>query len=437
MDARSSQPERSAVESHYDKQAVGENVNRGDYFKNRRSGPCTSTRILQTTSSVIDKTHAGRASSLVELGCGRGGDINKWRDANIRNVLGVDLSADQLDDARRRERQGGGKGKGGGQTLITWVQGSILDPTLEAQLKPKLPNPQGADAVAMMFAVQFAFGNRSDADGVLRTAAALLRPGGVFFGVAPDAASIRAAASPSGELRLAPPEHQFSLLLQLKKPSEAAVAAAGPQDDADDEFGQPLIFSLEDTVTNGTDETGCIEYLCSRETLTKLAEAHGLERIECENMARSQVDRPLAQPLTEAEAHVAGLYHICFSQKRAMGGYDGGASASASDRDYGGRGRGFGGGHGGRRRSFSRSRSPERRRRPARQCVAGYSPSASPAGGRSNLLIEHESRTLAAGHDRGLNELVSELLIRVPGVHLLAIVPDGYAEAAHAQGRRK
>ena len=378
MDAAlSSQPERSAVESHYDKQAVGENVNRGDYFKNRRSGPLYKYKdFANNVKRRLIKQHAGRAASLVELGCGRGGDINKWRDANIRNVLGVDLSADQLDDARRRERQGGGKGKGGGQTRITWVQGSILDPTLEAQLKPKLPTPQGADAVAMMFAVQFAFGNRSDADGVLRTAAALLRPGGVFFGVAPDAAAIRAAAAPSGELRLTPPEHQFSLLLQLKKASEAAVAAAGPQDDADDEFGQPLIFSLEDTVTNGTDETGCIEYLCSRETLTKLAEAHGLERIECENMARSQVDRPLAQPLTEAEAHVAGLYFtFAFRKKRAVGGYDGGASASASDRDYGGRGRGFGGGHGGRRRSFSRSRSPERRRRsrsPVRE--RSYSP---------------------------------------------------------------
>ena len=77
MDARSSQPERSAVESHYDKQAVGENVNRGDYFKNRRSGPLYKYKdFANNVKRRLIKQHAGRASSLVELGCGRGGDIN-------------------------------------------------------------------------------------------------------------------------------------------------------------------------------------------------------------------------------------------------------------------------------------------------------------------------------------------------------------------------
>ena len=44
----------------------------------------------------------------MELGCGRGGDISKWRDAGVRRVVALDLSAEQLEEARRRAQSGGG-----------------------------------------------------------------------------------------------------------------------------------------------------------------------------------------------------------------------------------------------------------------------------------------------------------------------------------------
>ena len=79
---------------------------------------------------------------------------------------------------------------------------------------------QSADAIAMMFAVQFVFGTEAHADALLRTVSRLLRPGGVFFGVAPDGGAIAAAVEAGGggahaELHLKPPAHPFSLCCVL------------------------------------------------------------------------------------------------------------------------------------------------------------------------------------------------------------------------------
>ena len=280
------------------------------------------------------KQYARNAASLLDLGCGRGGDLSKWREAGVRNVLAMDLSADQLEDARRRENdgKGGGKGKGGGgkggggkgggrggkETVITWMQGSLLDANLEQSLLAQLPSQQqqaasdGADAVAIMFAVQFAFVSRERADCLIRTIATMLKPGGVFFGTAPDGAAITAAVGSARELHLTPPDHQFALLLRLLPREDGAV---------DSEYGQPLVFSLEDTVTSGTDMSGCIEFLCHRTALTELCVSHGLEMIELSSLSEAKVDRKLDEPLTEAETHVASLYYcFAFRKKKTANG---------------------------------------------------------------------------------------------------------------------
>ena len=49
--------------------------------------------------------------------------------------------------------------------------------------------------------------------------------------------------------------------------------------------GTPLLFSLEDTVTAGSEDAGCTEYLCYRDSLVRLARDHGLTPVEMESLA--------------------------------------------------------------------------------------------------------------------------------------------------------
>jgi len=225
---------QSAVQSHYNKQA-NLNKNQMQVMKQRKNGPLIKYKdFANSVKRRMYAEYAQGVSSLVDLACGRGGDISKWRDAGAQNVIAMDLSAAQLEDARNREEGDGkgdakGDGKGdvkgvsrggagaGKSTKIVWIQDSLLNAQLGAKLRPKLPDPTaGADAVAIMFAVQFAFDSREHADALLRTISQLLRPGGVFFGTAPDGDAIRAQLGASNELRLAPPEHPFALLLRME-----------------------------------------------------------------------------------------------------------------------------------------------------------------------------------------------------------------------------
>jgi len=338
---------QSAVQSHYNKQA-NLNKNQMQVMKQRKNGPLIKYKdFANSVKRRMYAEYAQGVSSLVDLACGRGGDISKWRDAGAQNVIAMDLSAAQLEDARNREEGDGkgdakGDGKGdvkgvsrggagaGKSTKIVWIQDSLLNAQLGAKLRPKLPDPTaGADAVAIMFAVQFAFDSREHADALLRTISQLLRPGGVFFGTAPDGDAIRAQLGASNELRLAPPEHPFALLLRMEpKPAPPdgsggsgggsgggggggggggdGGSGGGESAGSAVEFGQPLIFSLEDTVTNGTDASGCIEFLCHRAALTQLAAAHDLHPIEMCSLADARKAHGYhSGALTEAERQVA------------------------------------------------------------------------------------------------------------------------------------
>jgi SAM-dependent methyltransferase len=264
----------SGVELHYDAQAC-RHSSLGQALATRRSGVLyTYKRYANAVKRQLICEHATSARCLVDIGCGRGGDIAKWRDAGVRRVVATDLSAAQLDEARGREHDGqgrGGQGRGkatGGGTQIVWRQQSMLDPELAARLAPELEwanASAGADAVAAMFCIQFSFGSEGTASALLRQVSLLLRPGGVFFGTAPDADAVLDALGGREAVTLAPPV--FPFVLRLRRlggqgqdtggggrgggggAAEPAAGADRALPSPAGEFGHGLFFSLEDTVT--------------------------------------------------------------------------------------------------------------------------------------------------------------------------------------------
>jgi hypothetical protein len=48
--------------------------------------------LISQTSRLINKENI----TLIDLGCGKGGDLSKWRNSNIKNVLGIDTSYVEL-----------------------------------------------------------------------------------------------------------------------------------------------------------------------------------------------------------------------------------------------------------------------------------------------------------------------------------------------------
>ena len=196
-------------ERHYDNQAL-QHESRSAALTARRSGPLYGyKRYANAVKRRLIEQYAANANLLVDVGCGRGGDIDKWRGANVRRVLAMDLSGAQLEEARIRERQGGHAKRA--QCQIEFVQLSMM----ERDLASRLGVAGTADAAAAQFAVQYAFGSEAAVSALLAQVSALLREGGVFFGTAPDGEAIakllRQRGDQKGALRIAPPAAPFVL----------------------------------------------------------------------------------------------------------------------------------------------------------------------------------------------------------------------------------
>ena len=48
--------------------------------------------------SILDNT--GRNDNLLDLACGKVGDLNHWMEAKLNNVVGIDLSKDNLENTK-------------------------------------------------------------------------------------------------------------------------------------------------------------------------------------------------------------------------------------------------------------------------------------------------------------------------------------------------
>lgn len=282
----------SGIEAHYDARVRLRGTQ--EALQARRAGVLYSyKRYANDVKRQLIRRYA--KGPLIDLGCGCGGDLFKWRDADIRCVVAIDLSSAQLEEARRRERAD--RRRTG--MRVVWCQQNMLDPELLTKLAPHA-TAGGADAVAAMFCVQFAFGSEEDASLMLSHVSALLRPGGIFFGTAPDGDALLALLDGGQQAEFGPPEWPFALHVRR--------TTRGGR-----EFGQGVFFSLEDTVTQDSDaRSDAHEYLVRRETLVRMASVHGLQPLSIETMYQPEAG------LTEHESRVAQLYFTFAFRKEVL-----------------------------------------------------------------------------------------------------------------------
>lgn len=237
--------------------------------------PLSSLLTLQHTHTHISPTpknrFAYRASSLLDYACGRGGDLHKWRAAQVAYVKGVDLSAAEVREAERRygelaarerARGGGGGGAGGGGLAMRcdFEQCEHLGDRDVPELEP-------FDAVTCMFALHYFFSSEATLATFLRNVAGSLKPGGYFLGTVPDGRRVMAHLSslPDGGALDAP-------LLRL-------VRRWGPA--APKKFGSAYTMEIRDTVVEGVEgaSEGSDEFLVFTSALVKAAAAAGLHPV--------------------------------------------------------------------------------------------------------------------------------------------------------------
>ena len=236
------------------------------------------------------------AKSLLDLACGKGGDLRKWIEAGFMDVLGLDLFQDNInnpvDGAYARLSQSRVPA-GARYAFVPYYVSKPVDAAhintianegdrmvlqnLWALVPKHMVHPKGLaryyglaaegfDVVSCQFAIHYFFKDDTSLDNFSMTVARNLRPGGRFVGTCMDGRRV------ASELAQIP---QGSDLQEISKTGQLifSIRRLYSEADAGKELGRGIGVYLESINTTN------IEYLVDYEVLKKKMESVGLTAV--------------------------------------------------------------------------------------------------------------------------------------------------------------
>lgn len=199
---------------------------------------------------------------LLDVACGRGGDLHKWRFLKVGEVVGLDVSGESVKEACARL-----EALGPGPPACTFRA---------HDLREEWPADLGTfGVVTCMFALHYFFETEGAAHAFIGRVAAHLEPGGHFVGVVPDA-------------------RRVNELIKHGAFDNGVVRVRALWDGPPSPFGSAYTCSVQNTVTS---ESRAPEYLVYGSVLQKVAALYGLEPV------------PIKHPLFSRPARGGGVLH--------------------------------------------------------------------------------------------------------------------------------
>uniref|UniRef100_A0A1I7XQ95 mRNA (guanine-N(7))-methyltransferase n=1 Tax=Heterorhabditis bacteriophora TaxID=37862 RepID=A0A1I7XQ95_HETBA len=126
-----------------------------------------------------------RMPRVMDLACGKGGDLKKWKLANVKSLVMTDIASVSLDQAKERYEDMMKRDR----HRIFPAEFILADCTKD-DLRTMFSNSSPFDLVSCQFALHYSFIDEPSARMFLKNATQSLRPGGYFIGTLPDAERI-------------------------------------------------------------------------------------------------------------------------------------------------------------------------------------------------------------------------------------------------------
>jgi hypothetical protein len=143
---------------------------------------------------------------LLDLACGKGGDLHKWNNNNIKKVVGIDINSNNIydpkDGACVRYNEFNKKMETFnikpnleemdflyGDVSLNIKSGQAMKSEHSRELQQelwKVYDKRGFDIISIQFALHYLFENESKLDGFLKNVSENLRAGGLFIGTCFD-----------------------------------------------------------------------------------------------------------------------------------------------------------------------------------------------------------------------------------------------------------
>ena len=254
----------SKIAGHYNRMA-------GETAEQRKRDCAISVRNLHNwLKNMLLRSHCAEGDAVLDLCCGKGGDIFKFKHIGVSRYTGVDFADAAIQAARVRA------------TSITFP----IDLRVADLRQPLDLGPGGAqhDLVSAQFCMHYFWETEATAAAFMDNAAQHLRPGGHLVATLTDSEVLGIATSTKRC-----PGVAGNPLYRVRMCGGDSGAAAG-------EFGRRYLFSSGSTVKDSE------EYLVSMASLRRLAEARGLDLVMSKNFhqyAYEQFLHPEAPELLE------------------------------------------------------------------------------------------------------------------------------------------
>ncbi|KAJ4773470.1 mRNA cap guanine-N7 methyltransferase [Rhynchospora pubera] len=182
-------------DSHYGEDESSRNARKvADHYsarsnqtlEEREASPIIHLKKLNNwIKSVLIQLYARAGDAVLDLACGKGGDLIKWDKARIGYYVGIDIAEGSIKDCRTRYN--GDADLQQRRKKFSFPARLICADCYDARLDQYLYDDAPFDICSCQFALHYSWSNEARARQALANISALLRPGGTFIGTMPDA----------------------------------------------------------------------------------------------------------------------------------------------------------------------------------------------------------------------------------------------------------
>lgn len=162
-------------------------------FQSRREKR-TESKILKLRSFnncikyILVNKFAKTNGTVLDLGCGKGGDMAKWDSINTENYVGIDISDFSIKEAVKRYSKSRYKFHA---IFLTGDAFKTPVPKLLTGFEDQVPPDYQFDTVSMQFCLHYAFESEETIRSLLENVSKSLKVGGMFIGTIPSSDFIK------------------------------------------------------------------------------------------------------------------------------------------------------------------------------------------------------------------------------------------------------
>ncbi|VDN05049.1 unnamed protein product [Thelazia callipaeda] len=177
------------VANHYNavpQKGIAERANSRIYYLRNFNNWIKSMLIAEFLEEL--KNNGCSRATVLDLCCGKGGDLLKWRVGNVAHVVATDIASVSLKQCETRYN--GMKNKNNQRRLLFTAEFIVADATKDCLSDYYLDKRIEFDLCSCQFSFHYCFESEKQARRMIQNAVERLKPGGYFIGTLPDAERI-------------------------------------------------------------------------------------------------------------------------------------------------------------------------------------------------------------------------------------------------------